>query len=652
MATRRVTAAIELLRALWAVVGAHRLYPGDLDQPGFQHATQRVRTAANVLTTARSLHVEVRGGQLVLRGEQLPSDPALEALGHACFERRVEHIQVRRPPTPADLAAVADVLTRRPEELEAAGGVPVILHRAGVRSVSLGELAPDAEMHDDVGGLDPEQRELWETVSDPERFVATLLVRGLSPDIAAAAQRIHRQLAAIHAGLPADLVGRGALFHHVGRILELLPTSVRDQVIAIAVTQLERDEFSAELLHNLTDQQLTTLLISLGAAGGPDPVELADRVVATTNRPAAIHDRVRAELQLSVGGPPSPSMLALAGEHTGNDQVAAAIADALGRRWVDTGARDAAEVRAGFPDDAAEQRRLAISALRDYLRVEDDTDRVEVVLRTWAGAVRDTAAAGDLADLEVLLDTVVGPITDAGDDKRAALRRGIASVLDEGLLGHLLAAGRSAGAGQQLRTLVRFLGGSGIEDLLDALADAQHRGLRAQLVGLLSDLAPDHLDRIARRFDDPRWYVARNVVTILGRCGDRAALPLLVGQLGNPHVAVRAELVRALATLAGSDAVPWIRRLASDPAAEVRAAAVAALAGLTTDVAAAALADLARSSGDVDARRLAIERLAAHLAPAAPRLLRELAARGSSPKLPRTLRKAARQAAARREADR
>ena len=114
--------------------------------------------------------------------------------------------------------------------------------------------------------------------------------------------------------------------------------------------------------------------------------------------------------------------------------------------------------------------------------------------------------------------------------------------------------------------------------------------------------------------EDPRWFLVRNLVHVLGKIGDEAAFDPVVTLLGHPHVRVRIEAVRALALIAPARAAPPILPLSRDADPEVRLEAVRALGALRRDEAVPVLRDVAAGAAgvaDVPLRREAVEALAA-----------------------------------------
>ncbi len=201
-------------------------------------------------------------------------------------------------------------------------------------------------------------------------------------------------------------------------------------------------------------------------------------------------------------------------------------------------------------------------------------------------------------------------------------------------------------------SLLNRLGVTAVDALLDVLAEEQGRPTRLRLVSLIAELGRGHHQRIAARLRDPRWYVARNAVTILHRSGGREVISYLEQSASHRAAPVRREAVWGLFSVAGSEAVPVIKGLADDADETVRDAAFGALGSLMGTEALDALADLARASPLKANRLRALEELASHPAAEAVDTLEGLASRGARPRLGRRLRRRARALARQRQRDR
>ncbi|HUF14083.1 MAG TPA: hypothetical protein VMN78_13345 [Longimicrobiales bacterium] len=104
----------------------------------------------------------------------------------------------------------------------------------------------------------------------------------------------------------------------------------------------------------------------------------------------------------------------------------------------------------------------------------------------------------------------------------------------------------------QIRPLVERLGLEAVPALLDTLAEAESSSLRRGVMDLLADLGPDIAPAVAERVvRDERWYVQRNLLSVLAevRAWPRGLDP--GAQLGHPDGRVRREAYRLLLQLPG-----------------------------------------------------------------------------------------------------
>ncbi len=649
----RGRAAADLIRQLASAYASYRLFPGDTEQPGFQAAVARVQTAATTVLAAGAFNVDIRSGVFRTQAGDVPGDETIDRFAMACFERRVEHLHVTAVPDAHDLASLGEVLTLPIDELE---GVRAALSARGVSSIRVGEVTPGSsdELGVDTEDLTPDQLAMWERLQDPGSLAASLIVEGLAPDIATAAQDLYRRFRTLNAVLPEELTARRDFFVRIRQVLQELPHGVQREFMATVMSRIAADDFASSFAVNLTDAELAELLIELARHGGPDPIELGKRVVAMTDRKQEVLDLVAARLTETgdvreMLRDVRPTMLALS-KPEDETQIRQVIADQLSEGLVEATSLDASYVRELYPSTPVDERTLAFLALRDYLAVEDQRVSLERVLERWSDGTRAAAGRGDLALVDRLLDVVADLRADSGNVfKRDAVARAIASVPTPELVGELLEGARQALDVSVPRTILERFGGASLDAVLDLLATEGDRSVRAQLVALAAGLGRGEVDTFADRMDDPRWYVVRNMVTILGRGAGRDALPVLVRVVGHPDPTVRREVVRSLVACAGSDAAPYLRRLAGDGDPSVRQAALGALTGLGADVAARALADVVRTSHHLDDRRRALEALATHPSEETVPLLRDLASRRARPRIPRALRKQARKLARAKE---
>jgi HEAT repeat protein len=116
--------------------------------------------------------------------------------------------------------------------------------------------------------------------------------------------------------------------------------------------------------------------------------------------------------------------------------------------------------------------------------------------------------------------------------------------------------------------------------LIDRLAEEDDRGNRARLVALLKEMGRGSSLPFTARLADPRWFLVRNVVHILGEIGDTAVVPALRDVAKHPDARVRKELVRTLMRLGSPDCESMIIESLGDADRGVQEAAVSSLSVL------------------------------------------------------------------------
>lgn len=161
--------------------------------------------------------------------------------------------------------------------------------------------------------------------------------------------------------------------------------------------------------------------------------------------------------------------------------------------------------------------------------------------------------------------------------ERARLDRILEALVDDKVVARALrdfdAAEASSLAARQILEYFQTLGVPLVERLLDRLETEETRHMRLLLCGLIAQLAAGQVDLIARRLENPAWYVARNLLTIVDKMGTEDAVPLARRALIHPEPRVVREAMKTLANLRSPEAVQAIASALQLPALEARKAA-------------------------------------------------------------------------------
>jgi len=98
----------------------------------------------------------------------------------------------------------------------------------------------------------------------------------------------------------------------------------------------------------------------------------------------------------------------------------------------------------------------------------------------------------------------------------------------------------------EFTALARELGPLAVDWLNLALAESQQRRTRRALAEAIAELCRDDPEQLAPWLADPRWYVVRNIVHILGWIGGDRTIGLLETAMRHPEPRVRQEVIATL----------------------------------------------------------------------------------------------------------
>jgi hypothetical protein len=630
-----------LLRQLWLGLAVYRLFPGSSDRPGFVAAVERIGEFAGSALASGPIDVEVRGEGFVLAGKALPGSDPTERLARACFERRVERVTIAALPEVHDLERAYAVLSMPPDELGEQGGAEEVLHSAGVKSIVLSALGPSA-----VEGADHVAEDVVAhpaRVPDAHVLASQLRIDDLSGAPGMRAEALLERLRGLVSELSIESGRQIDLHATVNDVVTELPPELRRSLVELLVDRVREDPLAERLIGSMSNGELTRALVDLGRDGRRDPVELATHLAAAGIRHLDIVDLTAA---LEAGREEAGTILAGLEEvgvdltQPGTDAPGASVTDALAGYLAATERDDVRTLQATLPRTDEQRQASALLALRDYLALEADTERLGEVLSLWAEGLQGALRERDPARVRELLESVREALRGSGEERGSLFGAYVRQALSPEAVLALVASARNEGDGASAPEVLEPFGDHGVEVLLDLLADEGDRERRALLLGALRQVARGHLTPVMSRLQDPRWYVVRNAANLLGNVGGAEVMEQLAGATRHQSAQVRKEAVKALVVAGGVNAVPHLRVLAAEGPQDVRATAVAVLGAILAPEAAAALGEIARSNADRALRRQALDELAEGRE--GRDVLRTLSAGDGRPRLPWSLRRHAR----------
>ncbi|MBI3378272.1 MAG: HEAT repeat domain-containing protein [Nitrospirae bacterium] len=132
---------------------------------------------------------------------------------------------------------------------------------------------------------------------------------------------------------------------------------------------------------------------------------------------------------------------------------------------------------------------------------------------------------------------------------------------------------------------VAFLDKNAIQPFITILGELKSIPARKNVINALISLGRKDIQSLAKGLYDSRWYVVRNIIYILGKIGDKAAVDYLLKTVNHSDIRVRKEGIKALGELGAPGVFPALRECFNDPEVQIRTAAARALGNIRSTTA-------------------------------------------------------------------
>jgi hypothetical protein len=550
---------ISVIRAVALAASAIRLYPDPTEQPAFERAMDLIGV---IDLLPGGITFEIHRGSFTKDGEQLDLDESLEKLATDLFERGIEKLVMKATPEPSELLAIATLATADPEVIEHAGGSRGFLAERGCTAFE----AISRDLH--VEARDEDRERLLAQLPEELR----LLLRG-DPQLAEAIsagddpQGVLDRLGKLFRDAVEAGVDRATAYSSVAAATASFQKGFRRSVVKEALAR--GDDFAMNLMDQLSDSDLTDDLASLAKEIGV--AQAFDHTQVLMSRSQGRRDELMTTLvrRLREGGT-SDHEITKSLERVAGESVSLAVAltktDIQADFDVSALIAEAAEIPTGLS--------AGISLLVTLLKSEGLTD-ASAVIDFVEDSVRSWILEGNVENAVSVLGALAGAVDEIEDaDRRRRIEDALRAGVTPELVTALLDADEERGLSQHLLETLRE---HTIPALLDRLGAEDEAGRRRSLVDMLAQVASSDLSMLVGSLDDSRWYLVRNVVTILGQSGDPDAVPHILKAASHSDPRVRKEALRALRTGDDEKVISVISRHLQDRDASVRSAAVAAL---------------------------------------------------------------------------
>jgi len=167
-----------------------------------------------------------------------------------------------------------------------------------------------------------------------------------------------------------------------------------------------------------------------------------------------------------------------------------------------------------------------------------------------------------------------------GNDEIAGLARlGINEVASEELVEHYIGLLKKRGARgrEESDAVLVALEERSVGPLLQALAEEEDLLVRKAIVEIVTRIGRIAVPMVLENLTDTRWYMVRNMITILGTLGMPDLAPHVAATLSHPDLRVKKEAIKALSRIPHPSAVTALCDLCFFPEETVALTATGAL---------------------------------------------------------------------------
>lgn len=566
-AQERALALIEALATAWTTF---TLYPDPSQQPAF---TRAVVALAEPLIPP--LLIGVGPGRFLLGEEPLPiRREGSERLAREMFLHDIEFIKLVGGATLDGLIGFYRAIALADSHVREIGGIRTVLREVPATGIQIQQRG--LLVLTDDGDARPAAI-LTETVSpaaaaafhgaDPDEIADLLLDEG-GPDFTPEAYfaglwGLHDQASpmADEAFVPGTVLREGdndpwREFRSFLESFFFLPRDLQLGVLEAVLTDAADDNHRL-FLDQLTETELGQFIPDLSDVGAKSLRNYAINVAEETGRPMSsvfgLVDDDMLPTQMAVSSRIAEVLSTVDRDRAGHEELLAALRSEMSQ--------------------PVERDILVGDVLRGLFECEDRDDRFARVVRVWTGRITRHLRAGNLSEAQALLDRIM---VDAPfpTERSAQVRDGLDKLGRPDILKFVLDSEGGDELSEEATRFLKTIGASAVDALVGMLAATEEQAARRSITALLVPAVSDNPLALDNHLLDERWYLIRNLATVLGRTGKQTAVGPVLRLLKHDDHRVRAEALRSLIRLQRDEASAAVLRMLADPHPLVREAAV------------------------------------------------------------------------------
>jgi hypothetical protein len=228
-----------------------------------------------------------------------------------------------------------------------------------------------------------------------------------------------------------------------------------------------------------------------------------------------------------------------------------------------------------------EESALSLDALLEKLTTEKDDQKFSNLSKILIKRIEDLRKRDDLSFVLPTTITLMGIIEDAlrGNKQQQTALTTLKLVVTGDIADHIVQMLEKRGAAWEKAVfrLCGYVGDLLATPLIQRLCTAENLATRKVLAYALVRSGKAALPFLTAMLNDDRWYVVRNVLSIIGEIAVPSSLAEMRKLIGHHEIKVRKELIRAVSKISSPDADAILIDLLSDRQQDISSLAARSL---------------------------------------------------------------------------
>lgn len=589
---KRLRTVVDVFTRLAIACKSRSLYPADhpaaRDSIGLFHAV-----LTDSFKTLRDFKVHVGKESLIYNKQSIDSErESLRQLASRIRALNIREIDFQEGVTPYESEALIELLINDPEQVDCEGGAETLMFVKGVRNIHVLEsMAHRAEEeikqegNPQEGGaetstiIEPEDinraQFYIQLMSDPERLAQSLLQvseegeRSISKE--ETADIIFMSLGDMSILIEHSYSERKSIYYRsLAEALLFFETELRNLLlIRHLLPKIDEEPVCVGILSQFSVQEIVDMLAYFFPVAPdllPRTGDLLSLIGFTKMEIDRALDSLRKRL-IDLGEVPPHWILKLGASRGEQGQENVGVQDLLTMQ--DIGdffgeyRQEELEIIQHISDmDIWEESLVATTPmLLDLLNQGPRLDNLNKAVELLQHSFWDLIEARQLGHAAAVLETTRA-ILNNGDPAFEPYRPELNTLIEEATSTTAVRRIIHLAHGQRddpeiLEGFSRYMscfGERGVRALIEVLGEEEEMSVRKYICDALAESGREHVHLLGAYVDDPRWYLVRNVISIMARFRTREIIPYLRRAMNNPNPKVRAEAVRALGLTGGYEA--------------------------------------------------------------------------------------------------